>query len=124
MNVTHVKTHKRSLKEKIALEASTFHFTPYKRILVKKSETGEDVEDCRDKPPRAIDEFPTDFLNKEQRIRGYFLIHIFLVIYFFIFLAIICDKYFIPSVERFCQVLNISQVSDNNYAKIVEFSSF
>lgn len=50
-------------------------------------------------------------LSGEERLRGRFLVHIFVSIYLFIFLAFICDRYFLPTVERICEVLDISPVS-------------
>lgn len=92
-------------------EVSKVHWKHYKRLLVLKASHNSNIdEDCVEEPPRAVDEFPTDFLTKEQRLKGLFLFHIFFAIYFFTFMAIICDKYFIPAVERICLILNISQV--------------
>lgn len=50
----------------------------------------------------------------EERLKGLFLIHIFIAVYLFIVLALVCDKYFLPTVERICDVLKISQVCDDN----------
>lgn len=80
-----------------------------------KIKNSSQVEDCYEEPPRAVDEFPSDYLTKEQRLRGFFLLHILFAIYFFTFMAVICDKYFIPSVERICQILDISQVRQFAY---------
>jgi hypothetical protein len=54
------------LKERIALEKSTIHWKPYKKILVTENPSGEEEEICWDEPPRAIEEFPTDFLTRDN----------------------------------------------------------
>lgn len=47
----------------------------------------------------------------EQRLQGWVALHFLTALYLFIVLAFICDKYFLPSVERICEVLKISPVS-------------
>lgn len=119
------------------MEKSTVHWLPYQRILYHELADGTEEEECWDRP-RAIEDFPTGWLTRkwynfswisklvrfpekiynlsffvwsgEQRLKGWFLIHIFIAIYFFIILAFICDKYFLPTVEKICEVLQISQV--------------
>lgn len=56
----------------------------------------------------AINEFPSDGLTKEQRQEGYIAIHIFISIYIFIAVAIVCENYFVPSVERICEALEMT----------------
>lgn len=48
---------------------------------------------------------PTD----EERTHGAVLLHIFAAIYFFTLLAVVCNDYFLPSVECICEDLNISK---------------
>ncbi|XP_072385570.1 sodium/potassium/calcium exchanger 4-like isoform X2 [Diabrotica undecimpunctata] len=57
--------------------------------------------------PPAIDEFPKDLFSRTSRQHGAVLIHIFVTIYLFTALAMICDEYFVPAVERICHVLKI-----------------
>ncbi|XP_050507641.1 sodium/potassium/calcium exchanger 3-like isoform X2 [Diabrotica virgifera virgifera] len=57
--------------------------------------------------PPAINEFPKDLFSKTTREHGAVLIHIFVTIYLFTALAMICDEYFVPAVERICHVLKI-----------------
>lgn len=57
----------------------------------------------------SMDEFPNIFT--EQQLRNGGIVVAFLVgIYCFTLLAIICDSYFLPCVERICEALNLSQV--------------
>lgn len=55
--------------------------------------------------------YPSCHRLGEERLKGRFVIHIFVAVYLFIALAFICDKYFLPTVEVICQKLNLTQVS-------------
>ncbi|KAJ6635314.1 Sodium/potassium/calcium exchanger 5 [Pseudolycoriella hygida] len=57
----------------------------------------------------SIDEFPQDIFTNEQRQSGAIFIHLLGAIYFFTFLAVVCNDYFLPSVECICNDLNISK---------------
>ncbi|XP_061403049.1 sodium/potassium/calcium exchanger 4-like [Musca vetustissima] len=59
--------------------------------------------------PPAILEFPSDGLNREQRLHGWIIIHIVLVFYGFWFLAAICDDYMVPSIEQICSNFKIDE---------------
>lgn len=56
----------------------------------------------------SVDEFPTFFTDK-QRKNGAIIIPFLVGIYCFTLLAIICDKYFLPCVEKICEFLHLSQ---------------
>ncbi|XP_050306855.1 sodium/potassium/calcium exchanger 3 isoform X2 [Anthonomus grandis grandis] len=58
--------------------------------------------------PPAIDDFPSDLLTEEQRRDGGILVHIFVSLYLFVALAVVCDNYFVPAVEKICHALNMS----------------
>ncbi|KAG4065953.1 hypothetical protein HA402_006671 [Bradysia odoriphaga] len=58
----------------------------------------------------SIDEFPNDIFTNEQRLNGFIALHILGAIYFFTLLAVVCNDYFLPSVECICSDLNISKV--------------
>lgn len=47
----------------------------------------------------AIDEFPPDFMSEETRQKGGFVVHIIIFIYLCIVLAVVCDNYFLKSLE-------------------------
>jgi hypothetical protein len=53
--------------------------------------------ECRN---RTIDEFPPDFLSLEQKRHGGVIIHIFIMVYLFCAVAIVCDEYFVHSLNR------------------------
>lgn len=58
--------------------------------------------------PPAIDDFPKDIFTEEQRQDGAVALHIIISLYLFVALAVVCDKYFVPAVEKICQALNMS----------------
>ncbi|GAB0094739.1 Sodium/potassium/calcium exchanger [Sergentomyia squamirostris] len=58
--------------------------------------------------PPAIDDFPRDYFTEEQRQAGAVVLHITGSLYLFAALAVVCDKYFVPAVEKICQALNMS----------------
>nr|CAD7257156.1 unnamed protein product [Timema shepardi] len=53
--------------------------------------------------PPAIDDFPRDLFSERQRQDGAVVLHVFTSLYLFVALAVVCDKYFVPAVERICQ---------------------
>jgi hypothetical protein len=53
----------------------------------------------------AYNEFPSDVFSQRSRSRGAIIIHVFVVLYMFYCLAVVCDLYFLPSLEECSQVL-------------------
>ena len=51
----------------------------------------------------AIDDFPKDLFTETERLQGAFVLHIVASLYLFVALALVCDKYFVPAVEKICQ---------------------
>ncbi|KAG5679260.1 hypothetical protein PVAND_008840 [Polypedilum vanderplanki] len=93
--------------EKIQIQSANFHWLPYKKILEDETEHHPHVEECIDRPS-SIDEFPKGIFTKKQLLHGLVILNILAAVYFFICLAFICEKYFLPSVERICKILKIS----------------
>lgn len=62
------------------------------------------LENCT---PRAIENFPRDFMTQGQRKRGGVALHIVLVLYMFLGLSLVCDEYFVPSLEVICEYLHM-----------------
>ncbi|KAK9963147.1 hypothetical protein ABG768_006358 [Culter alburnus] len=60
-------------------------------------------------PRAAIHEFPEDIFTKGQRRHGAILLHVFCAVYMFYALAIVCDVYFVPSLEKICENLHLSE---------------
>ncbi|KAL4622953.1 sodium/potassium/calcium exchanger 3-like [Arapaima gigas] len=58
---------------------------------------------------QAIHEFPEDVFTKEQRRHGAVLLHVLCAVYMFYALAIVCDDYFVPSLEKISENLHLSE---------------
>lgn len=71
------------------------------------SETTEDPTNAANNEPKnctkaAILELPSDGLTRDERKHGWIVVHIVLACYCFLFLAAICDDYFVPSIQSIC----------------------
>uniref|UniRef100_V5I898 Sodium/potassium/calcium exchanger 5 n=1 Tax=Anoplophora glabripennis TaxID=217634 RepID=V5I898_ANOGL len=75
-------------------------FIPFARPL---REEEPDNATCED----SSDEFPV-FLNDYARNHGGVVLCFIIGIYCFTLLAVVCDKYFLPSVETICDVLHLT----------------
>ncbi|KAL1258184.1 hypothetical protein QQF64_011428, partial [Cirrhinus molitorella] len=56
-----------------------------------------------------IYEFPEDIFTNRERTQGAVLLHIFAALYMFLALAIVCDDYFVTSLEKICEKLHLSE---------------
>lgn len=56
----------------------------------------------------AIDDFPKDLFTEAQRQSGAVVLHVIASLYLFLALAVVCDEYFVPAVEKICAALNMS----------------
>ena len=56
-----------------------------------------------------MEEFPKSFLTHEERHNGGFLMHFVVAIYMFVAVAIVCDDFFVPSLELLCDKFNMSE---------------
>ncbi|CAH1170378.1 unnamed protein product, partial [Phaedon cochleariae] len=59
-----------------------------------------DEEDCT---PPAIRQFPHPLMSPKTRRHGGLIIHIIVAAYMFLGLAIVCDEYFVASLDRICE---------------------
>ncbi|XP_061595328.1 sodium/potassium/calcium exchanger 3-like [Cololabis saira] len=75
-----------------------------RRLMQEKSDN-----QSLDEPRAAIHEFPQDIFTKEQRKNGAVLLHVLCAIYTFYALAIVCDDYFVPSLEKISENLQLSE---------------
>uniref|UniRef100_A0A3Q2CB29 Solute carrier family 24 member 4b n=1 Tax=Cyprinodon variegatus TaxID=28743 RepID=A0A3Q2CB29_CYPVA len=57
----------------------------------------------------AIHEFPDDLFTNNERKSGAVLLHIVATLYMFLALAITCDEYFVTSLEKICEKLDLSE---------------
>lgn len=53
--------------------------------------------------PPGIDDFPDDLFTQKERQSGWVAIHFLVSLYIFVGLAVVCDDYFVPSMERICE---------------------
>ncbi|XP_034096420.1 sodium/potassium/calcium exchanger 3-like [Gymnodraco acuticeps] len=76
-----------------------------RRLMQEKSDNQSE-----DQLPRAaIHEFPEDIFTKEQRKKGAVCLHALCAIYMFYALALVCDDYFVPSLEKISENLQLSE---------------
>ncbi|XP_020716338.1 probable sodium/potassium/calcium exchanger CG1090 isoform X2 [Ceratitis capitata] len=58
--------------------------------------------------PPAIEQFPQPLMGKWARQHGGLIIHILVAVFTFFGLAIVCDEYFVASLDRLCEELKLS----------------
>lgn len=58
--------------------------------------------------PPAIEQFPPPLLPSWFREKGGLIIHVLIAIFTFLGLAIVCDDYFVSSLDRICEELRLS----------------
>lgn len=56
-----------------------------------------------------IEQFPRLFFSQWARNHGAVIFHFVLTIYMFIGLAIVCDDYFVPSLELICKLFHLKE---------------
>ncbi|ERL91668.1 hypothetical protein D910_08996 [Dendroctonus ponderosae] len=72
---------------------------------INVTETESPVHQCT---PAAIRQFPRPGISQYARRHGGLIIHIIVAIYMFIGLAVVCDEYFVASLDRICEELKMS----------------
>ncbi|KAM4611742.1 sodium/potassium/calcium exchanger 3-like [Polymixia lowei] len=72
-------------------------------------EEEEEIQEPRNCTAPALHEFPTDLFTHKERTEGAVALHIMCAIYMFCALALVCDDYFVPSLEKICERLNLSE---------------
>ncbi|XP_060773846.1 sodium/potassium/calcium exchanger 4 [Neoarius graeffei] len=77
------------------------------RRLMALAHNNETVEKNCTEP--AIHEFPDDYFTNAERKSGAVLLHILAALYMFLALAIVCDDYFVTSLEKICEKLDLSE---------------
>ncbi|XP_076001322.1 sodium/potassium/calcium exchanger 3-like [Genypterus blacodes] len=71
-----------------------------------EEEEGDESKNCT---APALHEFPTDLFTHKERTEGAVALHILCTIYIFCALALVCDDYFVPSLEKICERLHLSE---------------
>ncbi|OQR75061.1 sodium/potassium/calcium exchanger 3-like [Tropilaelaps mercedesae] len=92
------KTKSHTTTSRPFISPSTIH--PRHRIVA-----GRPNETCLQ---AAFHEFPPDIFSHKARKRGAVIVHMLVAIYMFYALAVVCDDYFISSLEECSQRLNLS----------------
>uniref|UniRef100_A0A8C3A9V1 Solute carrier family 24 member 3 n=1 Tax=Cyclopterus lumpus TaxID=8103 RepID=A0A8C3A9V1_CYCLU len=57
----------------------------------------------------AIHEFPRDYFTNQERVDGAVGLHVLFAVYMFYALALVCDDYFVPCLEKICERLQLSE---------------
>uniref|UniRef100_A0A7N8YCD9 Solute carrier family 24 member 3 n=1 Tax=Mastacembelus armatus TaxID=205130 RepID=A0A7N8YCD9_9TELE len=57
----------------------------------------------------SLHEFPTDLFTNKERTEGAVALHVLCTIYMFCALALVCDDYFVPSLEKICERLHLNE---------------
>ncbi|KAM6467475.1 sodium/potassium/calcium exchanger 4 isoform 5-T5 [Liasis olivaceus] len=76
------------------------------RRLMASSNESHEQKNCTEP---AIHEFPEDLFKNKERQQGAILLHIIGALYMFYALAIVCDDFFVPSLEKICEKLHLSE---------------
>ncbi|XP_047429715.1 sodium/potassium/calcium exchanger 4 isoform X3 [Mugil cephalus] len=77
-----------------------------RRLMASLPENETEDKNCSEP---AIHEFPNDLFTNNERKSGAVLLHIVATLYMFLALAITCDEYFVTSLEKICEKLDLSE---------------
>ncbi|XP_064110829.1 probable sodium/potassium/calcium exchanger CG1090 isoform X2 [Macrobrachium nipponense] len=80
--------------------------TVVSRRLLASSSSDFPRDNCT---PPAIEQFPHPLMGPETRKSGGLIVHIIVTTYMFLAIAIVCDEYFVPSLEMICDYLNLRE---------------
>ncbi|XP_076830838.1 sodium/potassium/calcium exchanger 3 [Brachyhypopomus gauderio] len=80
-----------------------------RRLLGHFTNETEEPRVERNCTPPGIHEFPRDVFTNEERMEGAVVLHIMSAMYMFYALALVCDDYFVPSMEKICERLHLSE---------------
>ncbi|XP_034043698.1 sodium/potassium/calcium exchanger 3-like [Thalassophryne amazonica] len=72
-------------------------------------EEEEESEESKNCTAPALHEFPTDLFTNKERTEGAVALHVLCTVYMFCALALVCDDYFVPSLEKICERLHLSE---------------
>nr|XP_057939574.1 sodium/potassium/calcium exchanger 3-like isoform X1 [Doryrhamphus excisus] len=81
------------------------------RRLLQNTDNGStvDMEMENNCTSPALQEFPADLFTNRERTEGAVALHVLCTIYMFCALALVCDDYFVPSLEKICERLHLSE---------------
>ncbi|XP_063629587.1 probable sodium/potassium/calcium exchanger CG1090 [Cydia splendana] len=66
------------------------------------------VHPLRNCTPPAIEQFPRPLMGQNARKHGGLILHVLVAVFTFIGLAIVCDEYFVSSLDRICEELKLA----------------
>ncbi|XP_059055243.1 sodium/potassium/calcium exchanger 4-like [Achroia grisella] len=95
------------LMNKLTLEQESWHLKPWLRTRTAVLDGVVNDISCFEDP--SSNNFPEGIFDEDQLRKGAFLLYALFGIYTFTLLAIVCNDYFIPSVEFICEDLKIPQ---------------
>ncbi|KAG9283125.1 sodium/potassium/calcium exchanger 4 isoform X1 [Astyanax mexicanus] len=77
-----------------------------RKLMASAADNDTERKNCTEP---AIHEFPDDYFTNAERKSGAVLLHILAALYMFLALAIVCDDYFVTSLEKLCEKLDLSE---------------
>lgn len=72
------------------------------QIATTNAKSGNESEEIKPQPL-----FPNDLFTQEERQRGAVVLHVLGVVYMFVALAVVCDEFFVPSLDVIIEKLGI-----------------
>jgi len=94
-----------------AIKSSDYHRSRRStdELLLTDNMTHPDVDEHHENCSEpAYKEFPDDHMSEEVRHKGGILVHVLVSIYMFAGIAIVCDDYFVPALEKIVEKLGLS----------------
>ncbi|XP_046886257.1 sodium/potassium/calcium exchanger 3 isoform X1 [Hypomesus transpacificus] len=79
------------------------------RRLLQVSYDNETEPPSKNCTEPALHEFPSDLFTNQERTEGAVGFHVLFAVYMFYALALVCDDYFVPSLEKICERLDLSE---------------
>ncbi|KAF5910111.1 sodium/potassium/calcium exchanger 3-like [Clarias magur] len=80
-----------------------------RRLLQHLINETEELKSVRNCTQPGVHEFPDDIFTNQERMEGAVALHIVGAMYMFYALALVCDDYFVPSLEKICERLHLSE---------------
>ncbi|XP_072895599.1 sodium/potassium/calcium exchanger 4-like [Hemitrygon akajei] len=77
-----------------------------RKLMAAAKDNGTQTKNCTEP---AIHEFPSDLFTNKERQHGGVLLHIAGAVYMFYALAIVCDDFFVPALEKICERLHLNE---------------
>ncbi|MXQ91617.1 hypothetical protein E5288_WYG001731 [Bos mutus] len=88
---------------------STYIRLPFRLIKLRPRKAARREKQAADCRCLALHEFPNDIFTNEDRRQGAVVLHVLCAMYMFYALAIVCDDFFVPSLEKICERLHLSE---------------